>query len=371
MAVTITIGGVDRSARVIQSSLLVRLELGAEWSATFDTQDELSTTGAYRPTIDQTVIITNGATTWFAGKIVGVSDSELVSVKGTRVRVECRANLELTLQFKITRTYGAGFSLKQIMVDITNNGPPGDLGIDVNPGMANGPTMGALTFDDVIWAEAVNYLGTLTGWVWRYTNTAGVEMFAVGDKVAAFSMTKANRNGEGMPRWTQRRAAQYFNAVTVRYGTAGPRQVTFTATGTGAIASWTLDYTAMLSPDGVIQSRGLVTENGAEKTLSMTGGGGSYTYNATTNAITRAAGGAAVRPRHHPDLYGDVSPDGVCRGCDRDRGAWPVSGDARGAGHLRQGGSHHPGHGAHPPEHGGAERNFHVDARRALNCLAP
>ena len=50
---------------------------------TFDTQDELSTTGAYRPTIDQTVVIANGATVWLSGKVVGVSDSELVSVKDT------------------------------------------------------------------------------------------------------------------------------------------------------------------------------------------------------------------------------------------------------------------------------------------------
>ena len=62
----------------------------------------------------------------------------------------------------------------------------------------------------------------------------------------------------------QRRTTGYFNAVTVRYGTAGPRDVFFTATGTGWTLSWTLDYrTALLSPAGIIQSRGLVTENGA------------------------------------------------------------------------------------------------------------
>ena len=104
----------------------------------------------------------------------------------------------------------------------------------------------------------------------------------------------------------------YFNAVTVRYGTSGPRQNLFTATGTGAVSSWVLDYPAMLGPTGVILSRGLVTENGAEKTLSMTGDGGSYTYSAATNAITRAAGDLPNGPRHHADLYGDVSADGVC-----------------------------------------------------------
>ena len=292
MAVTITIAGTPRQSQIIISTLLIRLEQGAEWSATFDTTDDLSTSGAYRPVIDQSVVIANGATVWLAGKIVGVSDSELVSVKGTRVKVECRANLELTLQSKVSIAYAAGFTLKQILVDLANTFlvPYFGATFAVNPGMAAGPTMGDLTFDDVTFAEAANYLATLTGWLWRHTTTAGIEMFAVGDKVAAFSMTKANRMAQGMPRWTQRRTTGYFNAVTVRYGTSGPRQNLFTATGTGAVSSWVLDYPAMLSPNGVILSRGLVTENGAEKTLGMTGDGTSYTYSAATNAITRAAG---------------------------------------------------------------------------------
>ena len=137
-----------------------------------------------RSSINRQPVIANGATVWLAGKIVGVSDSELVSVKGTRVKVECRANLELTLQSEVSIAYAAGFTLKQILVDLATTFlvPYFGATFAVNPGMATGPTMGDLTFDDVTYAEAVNYLATLTGWVWRYTSTAGVEMFDVGTR---------------------------------------------------------------------------------------------------------------------------------------------------------------------------------------------
>lgn len=257
MAITLTIAGAAQTARLFspegkRESIKVSHSF-EESVAEFPIYDKDSTSGAYRPDVDDRVVITDGSQTIFDGIIVSVRDVPRARTNAgvvTRVRAHGGSILD---RFTVVQTYAAGQTLKEILThlfDFYIN--PNIPGISLDAGMADGPTMGAVSFDQVSLREAWARLMELTGYIIRLTPAGVIEAFEVGDKTAAFSLTKANGLALGEVTWEKQRGT-YANRVYVRYGPQTLIDKTDTFTGDGSTTEFALTYTAAALPSYLTQ----------------------------------------------------------------------------------------------------------------------
>jgi len=107
MAITVTIAGVDKTSYIKLESLKIQMQYRAAWSASFDTKDILSTASAYVPTLNDTVVVADGATTVFRGWVFGLGHGPIDAPNtGTLVRVSCKAYDALLDAILVDKTYG-------------------------------------------------------------------------------------------------------------------------------------------------------------------------------------------------------------------------------------------------------------------------
>jgi hypothetical protein len=289
MAITVTINAVDRTSKTLLNQMTIDMTLGSDWTATIPVRDTISTSSAYRPSLDHVVSIADGGTTLFHGTVTRVEDKPITGPHiGTLTVITARAKSQVVDQIVVNEEYAAGQTLHDVVADLrTTYLAPYSITLDA--GMGTGATLEAQTFVDVTLREVLNHLSEITGWVWRITPSDVLEFFSVGTKTTSYSMTAANKESMGPITWDKGRQ-QYVNSIHLRYGTATVVSKTFTATGTGAISSWVLDYDPATNAEGYLLSAGYVTENGSYATLSPPSQGGMYTWTAATNTLTRAAG---------------------------------------------------------------------------------
>jgi hypothetical protein len=286
MAFTVTIAGVDKSSVVLLDSLKMQLGLSSTWTANFNVYDSSDAVGAYRPALDATVTITNGATTFFHGKIRRVQDGPIDSVNlGTMTQVTAMALADVVDQIVVDEVYAAGMTLEDVVTDLTTTYLAA-YGITLDAGMATGATLEQVTFNQVSLRTALNLLQTITGWIWRITPADVLEFFDVGTKTAAYSLTAANNLAIGPVRW-ERTRAQQVNTVHLRYGTATVVNKTDTFTGTAAAGevNFPLTYPALLNAGGEVISQGYVIEAGAYLPIN----GAVWSFDAANNRIVRVS----------------------------------------------------------------------------------
>jgi hypothetical protein len=300
MAITITINGVNQTAKCQDALLEGGRKLTSSRTAgsprvlNLYTFDKTGGAGGYRPAIDQTVVVADGATTVFSGVITDIREGALSDAatgfdKGILCAVTCIDKNGLTLRDTYTKTYADGTTLKQVLQDLIAN-PLSTRGITLDGTQANGAALTGFKFEDAYIDDILNSLTTITGWPWDITPAGVLLMIAPASVSCGFSLTDGGGNLFGGVTVQQGRSENYANRVTVVAGPASQIVKTETITGTGAVDHWVLTYTPMVNAAGFIVSRGLVNEAGADLTLSAPAGGGSYTWTAATNTLTRAAG---------------------------------------------------------------------------------
>ena len=290
MAITVTIAGSNKTSSTLLNQLTIDYALGSDWTATFPVRDKDSTSFAYRPALDAEVTIADGATTLLHGTISRVEDKPIAPPHiGTLTVVTARAKSQVVDQIIVNEDYAAGQTLHDVVSDLRTT-YLASYSITLDGSMATGPTLEAQTFKEVTLRDALNHLSTVTGYLWRITPSDVLEFFIAGAKMASYSLTAANKQSIGPVTWDKTRE-KYVNSVVLRYGTETQVEKTFTTTGTGSVDHWVLDYTPTINGgNGFLLSRGYVTEGAANLTLSEPGGGGSYTWTAATNTLTRAGG---------------------------------------------------------------------------------
>jgi hypothetical protein len=300
VALALTIGGVSKTmflGRFKTQNLTIEYTLGARGRLTCDVIDrQADTATAYRPTTDQAIVVADGATT-FAGTITRVSDAPIAEPRtGVITRVGAVDRWRAASARLVNKTYAAGQTLKAIVSDlVTTHLATGPYAITLDPGMANGPTMGVVSCDYATVETVFARLSDLTGWAHRLTPASVLEMFSVGTKAAAFSLTSANASVRGAIEWSKTRAA-YVNRQFVRAGTATQVQKTWLVTGDGATSTWTLvEYPGVQYPNGGLVVTSLLVNDSALGALLPIGIVGTdatayYNYNPATNQVVRALG---------------------------------------------------------------------------------
>jgi hypothetical protein len=300
MAITITINGVNQTAKC-QDALLQggrRLQYnrvaGSPATLSLYTYDRTGGGGGYRPAIDQTVVVNDGGTDVFSGVISDIREQALSEAgdgfdKGILCAVTCADQNGLLLRDTYTKTYADGTTVKQILQDLIAN-PLSTRGITLDGTQANGPGVNGFAFVDAYIDDILNSLTTITGWVWDITPAKVISMISPGSVSCGFSLTDGGGNIFGGVTVEQGRSDNYANRVTVVAGPDEQLIKTDTFTGTGAVSSWVLTYQPVTDVNGYLVSRGYVIEGSSILTLSPPAGGGSYTWTAATNTLTRAGG---------------------------------------------------------------------------------
>ena len=216
----ILIAGVDqtRKTRAV-GSLRIEYQLGARGRASLEILDQKSDATAYRPTLDQRVEVKSwDGRSLFRGTVVAVEDQPLGAPGvGTVTQLDCVDDWFGAAQRRVTRVYPAGATLKSVVSDLVTT-YLAVYGITLDPAMGVGPTLPALTFDQINLEEAFNRLVDFSGWLYRLRPTGVIEWFSVGTKTRSGTLSAANKNILGPITWTKSRG-QYANRIILRYGT--------------------------------------------------------------------------------------------------------------------------------------------------------
>jgi len=240
--ISILIDGIEHNIDTRYTSLKIDYQLGARGTANVEIRDFDSFETAYRPKIDQRLLIFGtDSELLFAGTIFGVKDTPLGAPGvGTVTAIDAVDDWARATTRHVNATYAAGTTLHTIVADLINS-YLGIFTIKLDPLMGPGPPMPAVTFDGVTVEEAFNQLATLSGgWVYRLQPTGIIEWFDVGDKVRDFTLSAENNNILGPITWTKSRN-QFANRVCVRYG-AGVAGRSEAWTGNGTTTNYPLGY---------------------------------------------------------------------------------------------------------------------------------
>ncbi len=274
--------------------------LGARGVARLDTIDKsLTTSTAYRPTLDEPVIIKNESetVTLFSGSILSVQDRALGEPNRGTVTTINAADVTRALDARIvTKTYATGQTLKAIVTDLATYLAP--FGITLDPGMASGATLGVIRLDSSTITAALNYLSDLTGWVWRIQPTKVLEMFAVGTKTASYSLTSSNAKVLGGVQWSKTRG-KFVNRQFVKYGTDAVVRTADVFTATASQSVFTLTYPAqaysgLVWVTSTLNADGQSVTGGYAESASYVGEGATWEFNLTAGTMTRTTGGLAA-----------------------------------------------------------------------------
>jgi hypothetical protein len=298
MALSLTINGVIRTNKFylpgtsadVQASLMA----GAIGSLRLRVYDVLGAAG-YRPAIDDTIVLADGATTVFAGRIDDVAEDGLTDLDtGVTTMITASDWHAYCEQVTYTVTYSAGlWTLKGILQDLIA-AKLGAFGVTLDASQAVGTTfLTALTYDKATIAKILNDLQQLTGWVWRIQPNKALIMISPASISCGYSLADGSSNTGvlGKVFWKQARASNYINAAIVKIGPQQAIEKTDSFTGNGATLGYVLTYTPVPSADGgFIVSRGYVSEGGANYPLGLFGVDPTlWTYDPATNRIVRSA----------------------------------------------------------------------------------
>jgi hypothetical protein len=216
---TVLIATVDHTRETRAYSLRYTYSMGARGRAEFDVRDYDSSATAFRPAIDDRVELRHQGATVFRGKILSVADRPLGAPGvGTVTAVTAVDDWAVASQRRVSEYFDPGQALKTVVTTIVTK-YLAVYGITVDPTMAAGPTLPALTFDAVTVEEAFNQLVDLTGgWVYRLHPTGKVEWFGQMHRTLSQVWSAENNNIVGPITWTRSRI-QHANRVLLRYGT--------------------------------------------------------------------------------------------------------------------------------------------------------
>lgn len=166
----------------------------------------------------------------------------------------------------------------------------GARGISVYSGQAAGPTV---TLDYTVptrWSDVVRDLAASTGYTSRIRTDGSWEFYVAGTAAAPVGFTNAATQSLQLD-W-QRSSAVPASCVIGTFGPTGTFETEFTAVGDGVTVAWVTDIPAGDTTNG---SRGYVTYDGANQTVSEPGGGGTWEWDSATHTLTATFTPAAAK----------------------------------------------------------------------------
>ncbi len=253
MATVLTIGGVDKTGLLQVNTLRISDNLNSRNTCDFTLLDP---TGAYRPSVGQEVIVTDGGTRRFAGTIDEVQEEQPLGTTALVLQCQCVDYNQIADRHLVARVY-ENQTIGAIVRDIVMQDLAGE-GVTTTK-VQDGPTITKAVFNYMSVAEAFNSLAELTGYAWNLDYNKDLHFFARETYVAPFSLSDTSANFRNMT--VRQTREQYRNRQYIRAGQdiTDPRTESFV--GDGASKTFVLAFPVALVP--------IVTVNGASKTVGI------------------------------------------------------------------------------------------------------
>jgi hypothetical protein len=276
---SVTIGGVERECRIGSLNIQEVANGVNTMRASF-----LSSGGAFRPALGAEIIITRDAVRQFGGYINKTAETgaDKVPLDDIETLVDADSFNIIAERRFVYEVIAAGSTLKQALEQLEPYITP--YGASLSGSQANGPALVSdVEFAGETFLEGIDYNKSL-------------RMVEFGEVAAPFDVIDGDGNHVGDVE-VQRSRGKYFNRVVVKYGD-GIVDRTDTFVGDGAEDNFELTYRMIYSPTvgyGYVWNDDDPANPGQPQyeTLDLAGQGASWSYDQTTNSITRDAGAPA------------------------------------------------------------------------------
>jgi len=185
MAITITLGGVDRSSVIEMRSIYKKDEINNKVdSLSFDII--YSASQLFRPVTNVEVIMLDGATRIFGGKVHAISATSQAN-NSVLYHVDCM-DYSYDLDRTLVNDEYASMTVDAIIADILTNYTTGftDTGVNCTLNITK------VVFDRITVTAAIQKLAALTGYSWYVDYYKDIHFFATATEVAPFDIIDSN-----------------------------------------------------------------------------------------------------------------------------------------------------------------------------------
>jgi len=295
MAITVTIAGSQKAYRV--GSLQLSSPVNGRQTASFEVR---SNDGTYRPALDASVVIADGATTLFGGLIdspeeEGVLGDDSGDYAAISTRINAVSYHAYTERRFVNLTLTAG-TLKSMLTTLVSTYLTG-YGVTLDAGQVDGPTLPELTYTYTRLMDVLDELMTLTGtygnpYVWTINGSKVLSAYQPSTTAAPFNITDGDGNRIG-DLTVDRTRHDYANTIILIVPTKTEVNHVETFTGDGTTYSFPLSYT-------LTGMRYTVQVDGVDELLTFQGIGFDlavhWLYYAADNTIRRMISGTPDPP---------------------------------------------------------------------------
>lgn len=281
--VSLEIAGVDRTDLLRDATLSGEKSFGFE---EFELQvlDLDSTSGAYRPTVNQDFLLYHNADLLGGGLIVGVQDQRLIDGQGTLTTVRMRDWSIVLDRIIVSRTIAEGDALAILYALFVEFLQP--KGFTWISGTSGGPTVVEATYDHQPLAQIFTDVCERAERFWRVNGLQQMAVVAAGD-LTGDALTEDDILDAGDV-WEQV-AADQATRLFIRTGGSGVVTHSESRIADGTQTRWHLNVEprpTQLEPEVISYAPTTVTENGTPHTI----GDGRWAYDADEHAIYIASG---------------------------------------------------------------------------------
>ncbi|MFA7121635.1 MAG: hypothetical protein WC277_09145 [Bacilli bacterium] len=288
--VTLTIGGVDRTAYLTPGSVRPESALGNRGTCSFTVISPLAAgVPAFRPGDGEAVAVTNilSSAVVYAGTIDSVDEELLFDAEAARnemrYRVSCVDYKQLADKRQVAESY-SDTSAGDIFRDIVDK----YLAVDgvTYTHVEDGPILELATFNYLPASQAFDEVCELIGYSWDIDTDRDLHLFERASNTAPFSLTVTSANWRRMR--VQRPRDDYRNRQYIRAGTALSDSRSETFAGDGEIRSFLLSL-----PCGAVPT---ITLDSAAQTVGIgqVDTGKDWYWNKGSNVITQDASGTVL-----------------------------------------------------------------------------
>lgn len=259
MALTLTVGGGDRTSLLLTNSLRISSELNSRDRMSFKLR---SLDGSYRPVVGNIAYLDDGGTRHFGGTIDSIEERKIwVGGAALEYDVACVDFNQLCDRRLVVGIY-SGETLGAIVEDLVSQYLTDDGVTTLTFDATLGPVVQRAVFNYLSVTQCFNDLSQVTGYTWYIDYNKDLHFFAREDSTAPFGLANTSANFYDFSiRYTR---DQYRNRQFIRagYDTTVARTEEFK--GDSKLRSFTLQYPIGAALDGTS-----ITVNGGAQTVGI------------------------------------------------------------------------------------------------------
>lgn len=186
--IQVLINGTDRTDQLVKDSLDVQQILGAQRDTARFSYKKYGSK-VYTPAILDTVVVNNGATKIFGGRIVRISESFLNAADGLVYSMDC-VDYSFDLDSLLVSQSYSSMTVNAIIADILTNYGTGFTGTNVDCAI----TIGKVVFNQVPISQCLKRLADMVKFDWYVDPDKDIHFFSKYTNTAPFNLTDTSGN---------------------------------------------------------------------------------------------------------------------------------------------------------------------------------